>query len=66
MILESETPKVEGFSPDFNDLISRLLVKDPIKRMHWDELKEHPFWEKRDTDREYNFSKMKVDYPEQT
>jgi serine/threonine protein kinase len=44
MILEKEVPKVVGFSNEFNDLIMKLLEKDPIKRMNWDELKAHPFW----------------------
>jgi len=35
MILEAETPRVAGFSAEFNDLISKLLEKDPIKRINW-------------------------------
>jgi len=35
MILEAETPKVAGFSAEFNDLISKLLEKDPLKRITW-------------------------------
>ena len=27
MILEAETPKVPGFSPEFNDLVSKLLER---------------------------------------
>lgn len=63
MIVEKETPKIEGFSNEFNDLIAKLLEKDPIKRMNWEELKRHPFW-KSDPD---NFSKSftKRFYPEQ-
>jgi serine/threonine protein kinase len=44
MILEKEVPKVLGFSNEFNDLLIKLLDKDPIKRMNWDEIKAHPFW----------------------
>jgi serine/threonine protein kinase len=68
MILEADTPVVEGFSAQFNDLVSKLLQKDPIKRMCWEELKEHPFWDKRDTERDFIFSQMKpgtYDYPKQ-
>ena len=31
-------------SHDFEDLVSRLLVKDPVERIQWDELRNHPFW----------------------
>lgn len=44
MILESDFTKVDGFSPHFNDLLRKLLEKDPIKRINWNELKDHPFW----------------------
>jgi serine/threonine-protein kinase ULK4 len=45
-IAEKETPVVEGFSPLFNDLIKRLLEKDPVKRIYWEHLRKHPFWAK--------------------
>jgi serine/threonine-protein kinase ULK4 len=41
MILEANHPKVEGFSDEFNDLLNKLLEKDPIKRINWEELKGH-------------------------
>jgi len=44
MIVQSDFPKVEGFSNEFNDLLRRLLEKDPIKRINWEELKSHAFW----------------------
>jgi len=44
MIVEQETPRLEGFSQDFNDLIGKLLEKDPLKRITWEELKKHTFW----------------------
>lgn len=31
-------------SHDFEDLVSRLLIKDPVERIQWDELRNHPFW----------------------
>ena len=31
-------------SHEFEDLVSRLLVKDPVERIQWDELRNHPFW----------------------
>lgn len=44
LIVSAEVPKVDGFSQDFNDLIKRLLEKDPIRRINWDELRTHTFW----------------------
>lgn len=31
-------------SEDFQDLLYQLLVKDPHRRITWDKLLEHPFW----------------------
>jgi serine/threonine protein kinase len=45
-ICDSEPLKVEGFSPAFNDLLNRLLEKDPVKRIYWEHLRKHPFWAK--------------------
>ena len=45
-ICEQEAPEVEGFSPLFNDLLKRLLEKDPVKRIYWEHLRKHPFWAK--------------------
>jgi serine/threonine-protein kinase ULK4 len=44
MIVEGSFPPVEGFTKDFNDLLLRLLEKDPIRRINWEELKAHSFW----------------------
>ena len=44
MIVSADFPRVEGFSAEFNDLLKRLLDKDPLKRINWEELKLHPFW----------------------
>ncbi|EAS06928.2 Serine/Threonine kinase domain protein (macronuclear) [Tetrahymena thermophila SB210] len=43
-ILNQEVQKVSGFSNEFNDLIEKLLQKNPIKRITWDSLILHPFW----------------------
>ncbi len=32
-------------SPEFSDLIGRLLDKDPGRRIGWAALPEHPFWQ---------------------
>lgn len=45
LIVSSDFPRVEGFSVEFNDLLKRLLEKDPIKRINWEELKAHSFWQ---------------------
>jgi len=39
-------PRVEGYSAAFNDLLARLLEKDPVKRIYWEHLRKHPFWAK--------------------
>lgn len=44
-ILESSLEKVEGFSPEFQDLLEKLLEKDPLRRISWELLRKHPFWE---------------------
>ena len=28
----------------FNDLLQRLLQKDPSQRIYWEHLRKHPFW----------------------
>lgn len=55
MILEGDFPRVEGFSKEFNDLLTKLLEKDPIKRINWEELKSHPFWQS--PKKTYSFTK---------
>jgi len=45
-ICEKEFTPIEGFSPLFNDLLKRLLEKDPVKRIYWEHLRKHPFWNK--------------------
>ena len=54
--------ELSNFSDDFNDLIRRLLEKDPVRRITWHELKAHPFWYS--TTPVYQF-KRKSFYPEQ-
>ena len=44
MIVEQDFTRVNDFSREYNDLLMKLLEKDPIKRINWDELKSHPFW----------------------
>lgn len=44
MIQRDNISPVDGFSKEFNDLISKLLEKDPIKRINWEELRSHAFW----------------------
>lgn len=44
-VLYTPTPPLKGCpTKDFEDLVHRLLVKDPAHRIQWKELKEHPFW----------------------
>ena len=44
-ILSAETPIIENASAAFNDLIFGLLQKDPSKRIGWEEVLWHEFWE---------------------
>ena len=53
LIVESEFPKVDGYSPEFNDLLKKCLEKDPLKRINWEELKNHEFWKMHDKTYEY-------------
>lgn len=43
-IVVKDVPVVNGFSDQFNDLISKMLQKDPVKRINWEEIKRHPWW----------------------
>ncbi|GAQ82018.1 Serine-threonine protein kinase FUSED [Klebsormidium nitens] len=44
-ILETPlSPLPASVSPEFADLVQRLLVKDPVHRISWPELRVHPFW----------------------
>lgn len=45
-IQEAEVPKMDSFSVIFQDLLGRLLEKDPAKRISWEHLRKHPFWTK--------------------
>ncbi|GJP67465.1 hypothetical protein CLOP_g24285 [Closterium sp. NIES-67] len=45
-ILTEPPPPLPGApSREFQDLVLRLLDKDPGTRMGWEELREHPFWQ---------------------
>ena len=52
-IQEDDVPKLPDYSADFNALLAALLTKDPVARMGWEELVEHPFWSG------YEFDKLK-------
>ena len=43
-IMVEEVPVVSHFSDNFNDLLRRMLQKDPVDRINWDEIKRHPWW----------------------
>lgn len=44
-ILTSDYSAMHGASPEFADLIKRLLDKNPATRMTWHEMRAHPFWQ---------------------
>jgi serine/threonine protein kinase len=43
-IVVQEVPVVPKFSDEFNDIIKKMLQKDPVNRINWDEIKRHPWW----------------------
>jgi serine/threonine-protein kinase ULK4 len=44
MIQYDPVPVLDGFTDAFNDLLSKLLEKEPTCRPSWDELAGHQFW----------------------
>jgi serine/threonine protein kinase len=44
MIQTEEVPKIAELSDDFNNLLQKLLAKDPLERPCWQELKDHSWW----------------------
>ena len=44
-IMDAPTPLVEDGSKEFNDLLTGLLEKDPVRRITWDLVRTHSFWE---------------------
>ena len=46
-IVSEPTPNLPEMSKDFNNLVADLLQKEPSKRISWEELVNHPVWERR-------------------
>jgi len=44
-IISEDVQPLSGVTSEFNDFISKLLQKDPVYRINWDEIKNHPWWE---------------------
>ena len=44
LILSEPFSPVVGVSPLLNDLLEKLLKKDPIERIGWSDLINHPYW----------------------
>ena len=44
IVQESSPAPVSNMSNDFNDLVMKLLKKDPYDRPTWAQLIKHPFW----------------------
>ena len=44
MIQYDDYPPLEGVSKELNDLLAKLLEKEPTCRPSWDELSNHAFW----------------------
>ena len=63
LIVEGETPlPIDNviISADLTDLLRKLLEKDPMKRINWEELRNHPWW------KTHGFEFTKRTYPQQT
>jgi serine/threonine protein kinase len=59
-IVTEDIPVVSGFSAEFNDLVRKLLHKDPVYRINWEEIKNHPWWSLQDTVQTQSEPKNKV------
>ncbi|KXZ51880.1 hypothetical protein GPECTOR_11g315 [Gonium pectorale] len=46
-ILNNDPQPIPGASPEYHDMLSRLLDKNPATRIKWKELCAHPFWQVR-------------------
>eukprot|EP00232_Nephroselmis_pyriformis_P028590 CAMPEP_0182871638 /NCGR_PEP_ID=MMETSP0034_2-20130328/11237_1 /TAXON_ID=156128 /ORGANISM="Nephroselmis pyriformis, Strain CCMP717" /LENGTH=310 /DNA_ID=CAMNT_0025004199 /DNA_START=152 /DNA_END=1080 /DNA_ORIENTATION=+ len=44
MVLDQDPKPLTNVGAEFADLVSRLLVKNPAERLHWEGLLRHPFW----------------------
>lgn len=59
-IQNDEPHMAPSFSKDFSDLLKKLLIKDPLKRIAWDKLIEHNFWKPHNLNKLINFKKLPI------
>ncbi len=45
LLLFMKVRSLADASPDFQDLICQLLIKNPATRLTWKAMCEHPFWQ---------------------
>lgn len=43
-VINKTQKEVKGYSPEFNDLVGRMLDKNPATRIKWLEVVAHPWW----------------------
>lgn len=63
MIATDPVPQISDLSFEMNDLIQKLLLKDPLQRPTWSEIKQHPVW--LSSSPAYEFKTRNLQYPEQ-
>ena len=63
MITTDPVPSIADLSFEMNDLIQKLLLKDPLQRPTWQEIKQHPVW--LSSSPTYEFKSKYAPYPEQ-
>jgi serine/threonine-protein kinase ULK4 len=44
MITTDPVPQIPELSFELNDIIQKLLLKDPLQRPTWSEIRAHPVW----------------------
>jgi len=63
MITTDAVPQISELSFEMNDLIQKLLLKDPLQRPTWSEIRSHPVW--LSSSPVYEFKAKNAFYPDQ-
>ena len=56
--IENNYPRKQPNDPDFRDLLNKIFVLDPKKRISWDEYFNHPFFKKTEQKKEIQYEKI--------
>lgn len=62
MITTDVVPQILELSFEMNDFIQKLLLKDPLQRPTWSEIRAHPVW--LSSSPVYEFKAKNALYPE--